>query len=311
MTWIHVRGVGPGRLVTNVLAGLKVSALLIFIALGFTIGAGSTSNLASGGRAGRRERLAAGADPGDVHLLGLECRRLRRRGDARSGAQRAARARDRHAGGRRDLRPPEPAVSLRAAGRASWHRCRAACSTSSPIGCSGRAPATSWAWSRSSASPRASARWCSPGRASTTRWRATACSSGAPRGSIRASRRRRSSIVAQAVWSGLLVLSGGANALTTYTGFCRHAVRGRCGARAVRAAAARAGRAAAVQGVRLSGRAGDLRARQRADRRQRALDGSRRARCATGRLGARGRRPDRHRRWACRSTTSSAAVAAA
>ena len=27
------------------------------------------------------------------------------------------------------------------------------------------------------------------------------------------------SIVAQAVWSGLLVLSGGANALTTYTGF--------------------------------------------------------------------------------------------
>ena len=36
MTWIHVRGVGPGRLVTNVLAALKVSALLIFIALGFS-----------------------------------------------------------------------------------------------------------------------------------------------------------------------------------------------------------------------------------------------------------------------------------
>ena len=27
MTWIHVRGVGPGRLVSNMLAGLKVSAL--------------------------------------------------------------------------------------------------------------------------------------------------------------------------------------------------------------------------------------------------------------------------------------------
>jgi basic amino acid/polyamine antiporter, APA family len=49
MTWIHVRGVGPGRLLTNVLAGLKVSALLIFIALGFSIGAGSTSHLVQGG----------------------------------------------------------------------------------------------------------------------------------------------------------------------------------------------------------------------------------------------------------------------
>ena len=48
MTWIHVRGVGPGRLLTNVLAGLKVSALLIFIALGFSIGAGSTSHFVQG-----------------------------------------------------------------------------------------------------------------------------------------------------------------------------------------------------------------------------------------------------------------------
>jgi basic amino acid/polyamine antiporter, APA family len=45
MAWIHLRGVGPGRLVGNVLAALKVSALLIFIALGFSIGAGSPSNL--------------------------------------------------------------------------------------------------------------------------------------------------------------------------------------------------------------------------------------------------------------------------
>ncbi len=40
MAWIHLRGVGPGRLMTNVLAALKVSALLIFIALGLSIGAG-------------------------------------------------------------------------------------------------------------------------------------------------------------------------------------------------------------------------------------------------------------------------------
>ena len=45
LAWIHVRGVGPGRIVGNVLAALKVSALLMFIALGFSIGAGSTANL--------------------------------------------------------------------------------------------------------------------------------------------------------------------------------------------------------------------------------------------------------------------------
>jgi APA family basic amino acid/polyamine antiporter len=45
MAWIHLRGVGPGRLVMNILAGLKVSALLIFIALGLSLGAGSASNL--------------------------------------------------------------------------------------------------------------------------------------------------------------------------------------------------------------------------------------------------------------------------
>ncbi len=48
MAWIHLRGVGPGRLVGNVLASLKVSALLIFIALGFSIGAGSSANFQQG-----------------------------------------------------------------------------------------------------------------------------------------------------------------------------------------------------------------------------------------------------------------------
>ncbi|MBI2222631.1 MAG: amino acid permease [Acidobacteria bacterium] len=45
MSWIHLRGVGPGRMVGNILASLKVSALLIFIVLGFSIGAGSAANL--------------------------------------------------------------------------------------------------------------------------------------------------------------------------------------------------------------------------------------------------------------------------
>ena len=45
MAFVHLRGVGPGRVVSNVLAVLKVSALLLFIALGFSIGGGSASNL--------------------------------------------------------------------------------------------------------------------------------------------------------------------------------------------------------------------------------------------------------------------------
>ena len=42
---VHIRGVGPGRVVGNVLATLKITALLIFIAVGFSFGAGSTTNL--------------------------------------------------------------------------------------------------------------------------------------------------------------------------------------------------------------------------------------------------------------------------
>jgi basic amino acid/polyamine antiporter, APA family len=61
MSWIHIRGVGPGRLVMNVLAGLKVSALLIFIALGLTLGAGSASNLVE----------SAGPASGGAWLLAL------------------------------------------------------------------------------------------------------------------------------------------------------------------------------------------------------------------------------------------------
>lgn len=49
MAWIHLRGVGPGRFVGNLLASLKVSALLLFIVIGLTLGAGSTSNLQQSG----------------------------------------------------------------------------------------------------------------------------------------------------------------------------------------------------------------------------------------------------------------------
>jgi APA family basic amino acid/polyamine antiporter len=45
MAAIHIRGVGPGRMVGNVLATLKVSALLMFIALGIVFGTGAAANL--------------------------------------------------------------------------------------------------------------------------------------------------------------------------------------------------------------------------------------------------------------------------
>lgn len=47
LSYIHMRGLGPGRMVHNFLAGLKVSGILIFIALGLALGAGSMGNLAS------------------------------------------------------------------------------------------------------------------------------------------------------------------------------------------------------------------------------------------------------------------------
>jgi APA family basic amino acid/polyamine antiporter len=41
MSWVHLRGVGPGRVVSNVLASLKVSALVLFVLLGVSLGVGS------------------------------------------------------------------------------------------------------------------------------------------------------------------------------------------------------------------------------------------------------------------------------
>ena len=49
LTLIHVRGLGPGRLVQNLLAGLKVSAIVLIIALGFALGDGQTARLAPAG----------------------------------------------------------------------------------------------------------------------------------------------------------------------------------------------------------------------------------------------------------------------
>jgi len=44
MAWVHIRGLGPGRAVGNVLATLKVTALVLFVVLGIAIGRGSVTN---------------------------------------------------------------------------------------------------------------------------------------------------------------------------------------------------------------------------------------------------------------------------
>jgi len=52
LTLAHLRGLGPGRVLQNGLAGAKVSALVVFLALGFSIGRGAAGHLAEPGPAG-------------------------------------------------------------------------------------------------------------------------------------------------------------------------------------------------------------------------------------------------------------------
>jgi APA family basic amino acid/polyamine antiporter len=48
LSFVHIRGLGPGRLVQNTLAVLKVSGLVVFVALGLSVGAGSSANFSGG-----------------------------------------------------------------------------------------------------------------------------------------------------------------------------------------------------------------------------------------------------------------------
>ena len=59
MAWIHLRGVGPGRLVSDVLAVLKVAAFVLFVAIGFSLGQGETGNLAQTAQVAPRGWLLA------------------------------------------------------------------------------------------------------------------------------------------------------------------------------------------------------------------------------------------------------------
>ena len=82
-------------------------------------------------------------------------------------------------------------------------------------------------------------------------------------------------IVAQAIWTSLLILLGQRRCAAHLHGLLDHAVCRHRGDGVVRAAPARAERRAPVQGAGLSGRAGDLRDRELRDSCQRALHRSR------------------------------------
>jgi len=49
LTLVHLRGLGPGRIVQNGLAAAKVSALIVFLALGFALGHGTPANVSAPG----------------------------------------------------------------------------------------------------------------------------------------------------------------------------------------------------------------------------------------------------------------------
>ena len=132
---------------------------------------------------------------------------------------------------------------------------------------------------------RASTRGRSPDRASTTRWRATACFF----------RRRRSvhprfktphvSIVAQALWASVLILTGSLDTLANYVGFAITLFAGIAVAAVfvLRAREPNAPRPYKTLGY--PDRAGDIRARQPCDRRQ----------CVVPQSRAVSARPARHR----------------
>jgi APA family basic amino acid/polyamine antiporter len=52
LTLIHVRGLGPGRVVQNLLAGAKVAGIVVLVALGFAAGRGDAGQIVQSGSVG-------------------------------------------------------------------------------------------------------------------------------------------------------------------------------------------------------------------------------------------------------------------
>lgn len=49
LSGVHILGLGPGRIIQNLLAGMKVALLVAFVALGFGLGEGNTAHFTTGG----------------------------------------------------------------------------------------------------------------------------------------------------------------------------------------------------------------------------------------------------------------------
>ena len=192
LTLIHVRGLGPGRLVQNI-AGRPQG------------GGDRRADRARVRDRPRRRRapppaahrsiagvVAPRARAGDVQLFGWNAAVVRRGGSPRPVAQRAARAGARHVtvvviyvalNALYLFALPIAELASLPGGPADRHRRRAAVRD--------RGRQSHRASSPSSASRPASARWCSRARACISRWRATACSCAPRRACIRAFTRRR------------------------------------------------------------------------------------------------------------------------
>jgi APA family basic amino acid/polyamine antiporter len=57
LAFVHIRGLGPGRIVQNTLAALKVGALALFVAVGLGLGRGNWANLSAAPPAGAEFNL--------------------------------------------------------------------------------------------------------------------------------------------------------------------------------------------------------------------------------------------------------------
>ena len=129
MAWIHVRGVGPGRIVGNALAALKVSAIMMFIALGFSVGAGSAANLESSAGTVHATSWLLALVPVMFTYAGWNAATYVAEEIRDPGRNIPARAGHGHARGDRHLLPAQSSLSLRRADRKPRRRAgqRAGC----------------------------------------------------------------------------------------------------------------------------------------------------------------------------------------
>ena len=217
MSWVHVRGVGPGRIVSNLLASLKVSALVLFVVFGVSLGVGSTTHFAPQLTVPASSWLLA-LVPVMFTYSGWNAAAYVAEEIRDPGAERAARSRPRNRGRHHDLSRAEcrvcVRVSARDAGRAARQRpgpCRR------PVARRGRRRRDGH---RRHHQPhgehqrhgvRGTARVLRDGPG-----RPVLPARGARPPAVSDASR---SIVAQAAWSAVLVLSAKADALVNYTGF--------------------------------------------------------------------------------------------